>query len=124
MHSDNPAPALRFSGWELVGNGGSSDVFKVLDTELGVPLAIKLLKQDNATDRRYIESLRREVLISRKLRHPNICPIHDLYEGPRGVGIVMDLIEGHDLKQWLRENRGRLLETMPARMVLLIKLCE
>ena len=53
-------------------------------------------------DRRYIESLRREVLISRRLRHPNICPIHDLYEGERGVGIVMDLIEGHDLKQWLR----------------------
>ena len=67
-----------------------------------LPLAIKILKQAHQDDRRYIESLRREVLISRRLRHTNICPIHDLYEGERGVGIVMDLIEGHDLKQWLQ----------------------
>ena len=113
-----PTPA-RFSGWELVGNGGSSDVYKVRDSELGVSLAIKLLKHDHSKDRRYIESLRREVLISRKLRHPNICPIHDLYEGERGVGIVMDFIEGQDLKRWLQDNHGHLLETMPARLVLL-----
>ena len=118
------ATPLRFSAWQLVGQGGSSDVYKVQDSELGVTLAIKLLKQDHSKDRRYIESLRREVLISRKLRHPNICPIHDLYEGERGIGIVMDFIEGHDLKQWLRDNRGHLLETMPSRLILLSRLCE
>src|ERR1700759_3937213 len=96
-----PAASSRFSGWGAVGKGGSSDVYKVQDSELGVTLAIKLLKKDHSQDRRYIESLRREVLISRKLRHPNICPIHDLYEGLRGVGIVMDFIEGQDLKRWL-----------------------
>jgi formylglycine-generating enzyme required for sulfatase activity/predicted Ser/Thr protein kinase len=121
---EQPAAPSRFSGWLAVGKGGSSDVYKVQDTELGVTLAIKLLKQDHSKDRRYIESLRREVLISRKLRHPNICPIHDLYEGDRGVGIVMDFIEGQDLKQWLQDNRGHLLETMPSRLALLKKLCE
>ena len=118
------AGTTRFSEWQRVGQGGSADVYKVQDTELGVTLAIKLLKQDHNTDRRYIESLRREVLISRKLRHPNICPIHDLYEGERGVGIVMDFIEGQDLKQWLVDNRGHLLETMPSRLTLLSKLSE
>ena len=113
----------RFVNWEPVGKGGSSDVFKVFDTELGIPLAIKILKQSHRGDRRYIESLRSEVLISRRLRHPNICPIHDLYEGDRGVGIVMDLIDGHDLKQWLREHRGTLLDTMPRRLSLFAKLC-
>jgi len=54
-------------------------VYRVQDTELGIPLAIKILKKDHQRDRRYIESLRREVLISRRLRHSNICPIHDLY---------------------------------------------
>jgi formylglycine-generating enzyme required for sulfatase activity len=114
----------RFIGWELIGNGGSADVYKVQDRELGVPLAVKILKQDHSADRRYIESLRREVLISRRLRHPNICPIHDLYEGDRGVGIVMDLIQGQDLKAWLQANRGNLLATMPARLSMLRKLCE
>src|SRR5471032_971161 len=114
----------RFVDWQVVGKGGSSDVFKVSDTELGIPLAIKILKQSHRGDRRYIESLRREVLISRRLRHPNICPIHDLYEGDRGVGIVMDLIDGHDLKQWLRDHRGTLLDTMPSRLSLFAKLCS
>lgn len=113
----------RFVDWQPVGKGGSSDVFKVFDAELGISLAIKILKQSHRGDRRYVESLRSEVLISRRLRHPNICPIHDLYEGDRGVGIVMDLIEGHDLKDWLRKNRGTLLDTMPGRLSLLTKLC-
>src|ERR1700743_3637059 len=94
------------------GTGGSAYVYRVFDSELGIPLAIKILKQAHQDDRRYIESLRREVLISRRLRHTNICPIHDLYEGERGVGIVMDLIEGHDLKDWLKEKRGTLLDTV------------
>jgi formylglycine-generating enzyme required for sulfatase activity len=112
----------RFVDWRPVGVGGSADVYSAFDSELGVPLAIKILKQAHRDDRRYIESLRREVLISRQLRHVNICPIHDLYEGERGVGIVMDLIEGHDLKQWLKEQRGRLLDTMPTRLILFSKL--
>src|SRR5688572_30195741 len=98
-------PAERFIDWHPIGSGGVADVYKVLDRDLGVELAIKILKQIHRDDRRYVESLRREVLISRRLRHPNICPIHDLYEGPQGVGIVMDLIEGQDLKAWLVENR-------------------
>jgi formylglycine-generating enzyme required for sulfatase activity len=117
-------PAERFIDWHPIGSGGVADVYKVLDRDLGVELAIKILKQIHRDDRRYVESLRREVLISRKLRHPNICPIHDLYEGPQGVGIVMDLIEGQDLKAWLIENRGRLLETIADRLLLLRKLTD
>src|SRR6185437_2435547 len=117
-------PANRFTGWSLIGQGGSADVFKVQDTELGVQLAVKILKQDHRQDSRYIDSLRREVLISRRLRHPNICPIHDLYEGERGVGIVMDLIDGQDLKTWLGEKRGTLLDTIAQRVALLRKLSE
>lgn len=114
--------ADRFVDWQPVGVGGSADVYRVFDSELGIPLAIKILKQAHRDDSRYIESLRREVLISRRLRHTNICPIHDLYEGERGVGIVMDLIEGHDLKHWIKAQRGKLLDTMPKRLSLFAKL--
>ena len=128
LHDPAPPEELRSAGdrfvdWRSVGVGGSANVYRVFDSELGIPLAIKILKQAHRDDRRYIESLRREVLISRRLRHTNICPIHDLYEGERGVGIVMDLIEGHDLKQWLRDQRGKLLDTMPSRLALFGKLC-
>ena len=121
---ENHSPAERFMDWQLIGSGGVADVYRVADKELGVPLAIKILKQIHREDRRHVDSLRGEVLISRKLRHPNICPIHDLYEGPHGVGIVMDLIEGQDLKGWMQEHRGRLLETIEPRLTVLRKLTE
>src|SRR3569623_3445286 len=96
LHDPTASPEQRSSGdrfvdWQPVGVGGSADVYKVFDSELGIPLAIKILKQAHREDRRYIESLRREDLISRRLRHINICPIHGLYEGARGVGIVVGL---------------------------------
>jgi formylglycine-generating enzyme required for sulfatase activity len=118
------SPAERFVNWRLIGSGGVADVYKVVDNDLGIPLAIKILKQIHRDDRRYIDSLRSEVLISRKLRHPNICPIHDLYEGPKGIGIVMDLIEGQDLKAWMQAHRGRLLETIEPRLTVLRKVTE
>ena len=83
--------ADRYADWRHVASGGSAEVWRVLDRDLGVELAIKLLRPELTSDSRQIDAMRREVLISRALRHPNICPIHDLYEGPRGIGIVMDL---------------------------------
>jgi serine/threonine protein kinase len=75
---ENPSPAERFMDWQLIGSGGVADVYRVADKELGVPLAIKILKQIHREDRRHVDSLRSEVLISRKLRHPNICPIYEI----------------------------------------------
>jgi formylglycine-generating enzyme required for sulfatase activity len=47
-----------------------------------------------------------------------------MYEGPRGFGIVMDLIQGQDLKAWLGAKRGHLLETIDGRLTVLRKLTE
>src|ERR1700680_2545885 len=66
---ENHSPAERFMDWQLIGSGGVADVYRVADKELGVPLAIKILKQIHREDRRHVDSLRSEVLISRKLRH-------------------------------------------------------
>ena len=114
----------RYVDWEPIGSGGSANVYAVFDRDLGIRLAIKLLKPEICADPRQLESLRREVLISRALRHPNICPIHDIYEGPQGVGVLMDLLEGQDLKQWIAENRGNLLETLAQRVSALQRLAE
>ena len=114
----------RYDGWELVGVGGTAHVFRVFDRDLGIPLAIKILKPELCRNARQIDAMRQEVLISRALRHPNICPIHDLYEGPRGVGVIMDLLDGQDLKQWLAASRGRLLETLPQRLMVFRRIAE
>ena len=116
--------ADRYTDWELVGAGGTAEVFRVFDRDLGIPLAVKILRPELCADGAQIDSMRREVLISRALRHPNICPIHDLYEGPQGVGVIMDLLEGQDLKQWLAASRGRLLETLPERLTAFRRVAE
>ena len=67
------SPAERFVNWRLIGSGGVADVYKVVDNDLGITLAIKILKQIHRDDRRYIDSLRSEVLISRKLPSRTFC---------------------------------------------------
>lgn len=111
------AAADRYTGWQPIGAGGTARVFRVFDQDLGIPLAVKILKPELCSDPGQIDAMRREVLISRALRHPNICPIHDLYEGPQGIGVIMDLLDGQDLRQWIAANRGRLLDTLPERLV-------
>ena len=113
------ATADRYVDWHHIGSGGSAEVWRVFDRDLEIDLAIKLLRPQFTSDPAQIGALRREVLISRALRHPNICPIHDLYEGPRGIGIVMDLLLGQDLKEWSAAHRGRLLDTLPERVAVL-----
>jgi len=116
--------ADRYTDWQLVGSGGSANVFRVFDRDLGVPLAVKILRPELCTDSSQIDAMRREVLISRALRHPNICPIHDLYEGPQGIGVIMDLLDGCDLKHWIADRRGRLLDTLADRLTAFRRIAE
>jgi len=116
--------AERYVSWRRVGSGAHGVVYRVFDNELQCEVAIKLLNEQASLNRTLVEGLGREVLISRQLRHPNICPIHDLYDGSRGIGIVMDFIEGSELGNWLKGNKGHTLETAPQRLSLLISLTE
>jgi formylglycine-generating enzyme required for sulfatase activity/tRNA A-37 threonylcarbamoyl transferase component Bud32 len=120
--------ASRYTNWRPIGSGGSSTVYRVLDCELGDDVAIKLLKPDimRSTDIRaaLLKGLRSEVKISRMLRHPSICPIHDLYDGPEGVGVVMDFVAGGELRRWMTDTSERLTETAGGRLEVLRKLAE
>jgi serine/threonine protein kinase len=109
----------RYSEWTLIGRGGMAKVFKAMDHELGCPVAIKLLDGEYRNNPALLRGLRDEVLISRALRHPNICPIHDIYEGERGFGVVMDYVEGRNLRSWMDENNPHLLQTAGERLTLL-----
>ena len=114
----------RYVGWDLIGTGGTANVYRVEDTELRLPVAIKLLNETYRHNEKLLQGLRHEVLISRRLRHEYICPIHDIYEGGRGFGIVMDLLSGTTLRDWMNNNSDALLDTIPRRLVLLRKVAE
>jgi formylglycine-generating enzyme required for sulfatase activity/tRNA A-37 threonylcarbamoyl transferase component Bud32 len=118
----------RYSEWRILGKGGTANVYRVRDNELDYDVAIKILKPEILTSAVNLElmkqSLRTEVLISRRLRHQNICAIHDLYDGPEGFGTVMDLIEGVELRDWMNDHLNDLLDTAPQRLDLLRKVAE
>jgi serine/threonine protein kinase len=115
----------RYQDWKLIGQGGTANVYRAVDSQLEFrAVAIKLLREKYCNNEGVKLGLRREVLISWDLRHPNICPIHGLYEGPRGFGIVMEFIEGQDLRGWMDDNKNRLLDTIEERLTVLIKIAD
>jgi len=123
-YATRPAAAERYTDWERIGRGGSSNVFRVWDTQLRIHLAIKVLRRDVPQTERNRELMRREVLVSRAIRHQAICPVHDVHDGPEGFGVIMDLLEGIDLSTWLQQNADRLQDTFNKRLELIEKLAD
>lgn len=74
-----------------VGAGGMGAVWKAWDTRAGRWVALKFL---NASDDDSIRRFRREAQVTQRLRHPNICAIHEISEAKGRTYLVMDYIEG------------------------------
>ncbi len=91
-----------------LGRGGVGVVYRGWDEELARPVAIKFLRADKpgrvpdgSLD--LATRLRRESVALAALSHPNVVSVFDVVESEDGgVGIVMELIEGEDLRTWLR----------------------
>jgi eukaryotic-like serine/threonine-protein kinase len=82
---------------EILGQGGMGSVYRAVDENLGVEVAVK----DNLfTTEEYARQFRREAIILATLRHPNLPRVtdHFVIEG-QGQYLVMDYIDGEDLRQ-------------------------
>lgn len=93
----------------IIGRGGMAEVWRANDTRLGRPVAIKRLRVDLATDSTFQKRFQREAQSAAGLNHPNIVSVYDTDEQldpASGVSvpyIVMELVEGHTLRELLRE---------------------
>ncbi len=94
-----------------LGRGGMAEVRRARDTRLGRQVAVKLLRVDLAGDPTFQARFRREAQASAGLNHPNIVAVYDTGEEKdeaSGVSIpyiVMELVEGHTLRELLRDGR-------------------
>ena len=90
-----------------VGSGGMSDVYKAKCHKLNRFVAIKVLKQEYSEDKNFVAKFRVEAQSAAGLSHPNIVSIYDVGEDNGLYYIVMELVEGITLKNYI-EKKGRL----------------
>jgi serine/threonine protein kinase/tetratricopeptide (TPR) repeat protein len=115
----NPAVGARFGPYEIlekIGSGGMGDVYRALDNRLDREVALKLVSDSYlsgetphtptpggtpvlASNARF----QREARAASALNHPNICTIHDIGEQDGRPYLVMELLQGQTLKQYLAD---------------------
>jgi serine/threonine-protein kinase len=78
-------------------------VYKARDLVLDEIVAIKVLRPEYALDPKMAERFKTEIKLARKVRHKNVCSIHDYGEYEGFLYISMEFIEGVDLKRILKE---------------------
>ena len=88
----------RFEIVRLLGRGGVGAVYEAKDLHLGVRVAIKILKPELSASSVMLEHLQQEIVLGRRITHPNACRIHDLGRCGELRFITMELVPGVDLR--------------------------
>lgn len=97
----------RYQMLEVIGVGGMAVIYKALDTRLNRYVAVKVLRDEVAADPELHADFSNESQAIAKLSHPNIVAIYDVSSSDMADYIVMELIEGITLKQYI-QRRGAL----------------
>ena len=100
-----PSIGMRFGRYELLsrlGAGGMGEVWRARDHDLGRDVAVKFLPEKFAADPSRFSRFSQEARAASSLNHPNIVTIHDSGETSGLHFIVMELVEGHTLRELLQ----------------------
>lgn len=99
--------AERYEILEKIGTGGMADVYKAKDHKLNRFVAVKVLKSEFREDTTFIKKFRSEAQAAAVLTHPNIVNVFDVGDDEGVYYIVMELIEGITLKEYISK-KGKL----------------
>ena len=97
----------RYEILSKVGAGGMSDVYKAKDHKLNRFVAVKVLKPEFREDTTFIRKFKSEAQAAAVLTHPNIVNVFDVGDDNGVYYIVMELIEGITLKEYISK-KGKL----------------
>lgn len=97
----------RYEIIDKVGSGGMADVYKARCHRLNRFVAIKVLKPEFSDDKNFVKKFRGEAQSAAGLSHPNIVSVYDVGDDNGLHYIVMELVEGITLKNFI-ERKGRL----------------
>ena len=102
----------RYEILEQIGVGGMSYVYRAMCHTLNRQVAIKVLKEEFASDEAFVEKFKMEAQAAARLTHPNIVNVYDVVDEGELHYIVMELIDGITLKNYIQK-KGQ-LETREA----------
>lgn len=97
----------RYRLLDVIGSGGMAVVYKGVDVLLHRPVAIKVLREAYASDPTFLSRFQKEARSAAQLDHPNVVTIYDVGEDHGRHYIVMEYVDGEDLKTLIRR-QGRL----------------
>ncbi len=97
----------RYEILERIGTGGMSDVYKAKCHKLNRFVAVKVLKQEFSENANFVAKFKTEAQAAAGMMHPNIVNVYDVGEESGTHYIVMELVEGITLKQYI-EKKARL----------------
>ena len=101
----------RFRVIRFIARGGMGELYEAEDTELGEHVALKTIRPEIAADDKVNQRFKREVQLARKVTHPHICRIFDLFHhvpsssggtAASAVFVTMELLEGETLSEHLK----------------------
>ncbi len=96
-------PQLEILG--LIGQGGMGAVYKARQIKLDRLVALKILPQNERSDPAFAERFTREARALARLQHPNIVAVHDFGEAGDWFYLLMEYVEGTNLRQEMKSRR-------------------
>ena len=99
----------RYRLLEPLGTGGLAVVYRARHETLGSEHALKMLRVATPSIQRRLVN---EGRVQARLRHPNVVTVHDVLESPQGPVLVMDIVDGPALDEWLAENEPTLEQAL------------
>jgi len=88
-----------------IGRGSMSTIYSGRDLLMDRDVAIKVLREDYSADPKFVARFQREAKVMSSLQHPNIVQVYDYRQSDGHYYIIMELVEGTDLRRYLR-SRG------------------
>src|SRR5690606_16558172 len=95
--------ANRYRIQAKVGEGGMAVEHRAMDVLLRRVVAIKVLRSQYASDPEFVDRFRREAQAAASLSHPNVVNIFDVGQDDDVHYIVLEYVQGHNLKQIVRQ---------------------
>jgi serine/threonine protein kinase len=95
----------------FIGEGGMANVYEGTHVTLGTKAAVKILNPLLAKNEQFRQRFQNEAAFMASLDHPNITKVFDFEDDENHLAIVMELLEGMDLNEWVKQKGAFSFET-------------